>query len=152
MALFGKKKKEEKKPKAAVSAKVTDVKKLSSAKVAEDKEKKTKKTVTPSVPMAATTGLVREIIRIQQPIVSEKTMTLSSEQNQYAFVVDRDATKPEIKKQIQQRYNVEVVRVRTIRLQGKANMFRGKRSNPTPVKKAIVTVQKGQKIDIAGNV
>jgi len=31
-------------------------------------------------------------------------------------------------------------------------MFRGKRSTSTPVKKAIVTVQKGQKIDIAGNV
>jgi large subunit ribosomal protein L23 len=156
MALFGKKKKtlrqdqdkevRGKKSKAAVPAEVSVVKKPSSVKVTNNKEKKEARSV------VTATGLAREVIRIQQPIVSEKTMRLSADQNQYAFVVDRDATKPEIKKQIKQRYNVEVVRVRTIRLQGKATLFRGKRSNPTPVKKAIITVQKGQKIDIAGNV
>jgi len=143
MALFSRKKKEEKKPKAGASANISVAK--NDKKPQTDKKEETKAT-------AQKTGFIRKSISIQQPIVSEKTLALSSDQNQYTFLVDRDATKPEIKKQIQKRYNVNITRVRTIRLQGKANMFRGKRSTSTPVKKAIVTVQKGQKIDIAGNV
>jgi len=84
---------------------------------------------------------------IVSPSITEKS-TLVSEHNQVVFNVRRDATKPDIKAAVEQLFNVKVKAVNTLNRKGKVKRFKGiigKRSN---VKKAIVTLEDGQRIDI----
>jgi large subunit ribosomal protein L23 len=88
---------------------------------------------------------------IKRPILTEK-MTSLAEQRQYAFKVDIDANKIEIGKAIEKRFSVKVISVRTIRCRGKhktqftkKGRFEGFRAS---WKKAIVTLDKGQNIDL----
>ncbi len=89
---------------------------------------------------------------IKWPIMSEKSLNLISDNNHYIFAVDKRATKPEIKKQIEKTYNVKVEKVRTSVQGGENRRFRGITTKAPIVKKAFVTIQKGQKIDISGNI
>jgi len=88
---------------------------------------------------------------IVRPILTEKMTTLKELNNQYAFEVSRQANKIEIKKAVEQRFNVSVTDVRTINVRGKKRRmgrFEGKRSQ---WKKAIVTLQTDDVIDfVAG--
>ena len=88
---------------------------------------------------------------IVRPILTEKMTTLKEVHNQYAFEVSRPANKIEIKKAVEQRFNVSVIDVRTINVRGKKRRmgrFEGMRSQ---WKKAIVTLQTDDVIDfIAG--
>jgi large subunit ribosomal protein L23 len=87
----------------------------------------------------------REIII--RPIVTEKITTLQETHNQVAFVVNKHANKIEIRRAVEEKFNVKVTKVATLNMQGKLKRmgrFEGKRSN---WKKAIVTLGEGFKID-----
>ena len=88
---------------------------------------------------------------IVRPVITEKSMK-SAENNQVTFVVSLDATKPQIKKAIESVFGVEVKSVNTLRQAGKVKSFRGKMGVRSDVKKAIVTLAKGQTIDVTAGV
>ena len=87
---------------------------------------------------------------LKKPIVTEKATALN-EKGQYAFEVERNANKVQIKKDIEQLYGVTVTGISTIRTQGKlkskftkGGAVSGRRAS---IKKAIVTVKEGDVID-----
>ncbi|HLW92084.1 MAG TPA: 50S ribosomal protein L23 [Roseiarcus sp.] len=84
---------------------------------------------------------------IVAPVITEKA-TLASEANQVVFKVRRDATKPEIKAAVEQLFNVKVTGVNTLLRKGKTKVFRGMRGVQQDVKKAIVTLADGDRIDV----
>ena len=84
---------------------------------------------------------------IVSPSITEKS-TLVSEHNQVIFNVRRDATKPDIKAAVEQLFNVKVKAVNTLNRKGKVKRFKGIMGKRSNVKKAIVTLEEGQRIDI----
>ncbi len=85
---------------------------------------------------------------IQKPLVTERSMQLRDDESKYAFRVHPRATKPEIRKAVEELFNVRVVSVTTANVLGKTKRmgrYVGRRSN---WKKAIVKVAEGQKIEI----
>jgi len=91
-----------------------------------------------------------------KPVITEKAETLAEEKNKFTFVVAKEANKIQIKKAIEALYNVSVTDVNTARMPGKIKV-RGTRSGyqvgkKSSYKKAIVTVEEGETIDIYGNV
>jgi len=81
------------------------------------------------------------------PVITEKA-TAVAESNQVVFKVRRDATKPEIKAAVEQLFGVKVLAVNTILRKGKAKTFRGMKGKQQDVKKAIVRLAEGDKIDV----
>ncbi|MBV9219074.1 MAG: 50S ribosomal protein L23 [Methylobacteriaceae bacterium] len=81
------------------------------------------------------------------PVITEKA-TMASDQNQVLFKVRRDATKPQIKSAVETLFEVKVVGVNTLVHKGKRKSFRGFRGRQSDVKKAIVTLADGEKIDV----
>ena len=67
-------------------------------------------------------------------------------------MVSLNATKPQIKKAIESVFGVEVKSVNTLRQAGKVKSFRGKPGVRSDVKKAIITLAKGQTIDVTAGV
>ena len=86
---------------------------------------------------------------IKRPVVSEKSTSLS-QFNQYVFDVDKHATKLDIKKSIETIFNVKVNFVNTLNRPGKQKRFRGRLGVTKGFKRAIVCVEKGQTIDVRG--
>ncbi len=84
---------------------------------------------------------------IRAPLVTEKS-TMVSESNQVMFKVAMTATKPDIKEAVERLFNVKVVAVNTLIRKGKAKRFRGVKGQQSDFKKAIVTLEEGQTIDI----
>ena len=84
---------------------------------------------------------------IRAPLVTEKS-TMVSENNQVMFKVAMTATKPDIKEAVERLFNVKVVAVNTLIRKGKAKRFRGVKGQQSDFKKAIVTLEEGQTIDI----
>jgi large subunit ribosomal protein L23 len=84
---------------------------------------------------------------ILSPVITEKATT-ASENNQVVFKVHRDATKPEIKAAIEELFKVKVLSVNTLTRKGKTKQFRGIRGRQQDVKKAIVRLAEGDKIDV----
>lgn len=84
---------------------------------------------------------------ILSPVITEKA-TAASESNQVVFKVRHDATKPDIKKAIEQLFKVKVKSVNTLLRKGKKKVFRGVRGQQSAIKKAIVTLEEGQTIDV----
>jgi large subunit ribosomal protein L23 len=84
------------------------------------------------------------------PHVSEKATTLGEKQNQVVFKVAVDAKKTEIKKAVEQLFNVEVKNVRTLNMQGKVKNFRQKPGSRKAWKKAYISLAAGQDINFAG--
>jgi large subunit ribosomal protein L23 len=87
----------------------------------------------------------REVII--RPLVTEKISVLGETDNKVAFVVHREANKIEIRKAVEDRFNVKVRKVATMNMKGKRKRmgrFEGRRSH---WKKAIVTLKEGFKID-----
>jgi len=84
---------------------------------------------------------------IVAPVVTEKATT-ASENNQFVFEVARKATKPQIKAAIEGLFDVKVEGVNTLVLKGKVKAFRGVRGKQSDVKKAVVTLAEGHKIDV----
>jgi large subunit ribosomal protein L23 len=81
------------------------------------------------------------------PVITEKATT-ASEHNQVVFKVKRDATKPQIKEAIEKLFSVKVKDVNTLVRKGKRRAFRGVLGQQSDVKKAIVTLEEGQHIDV----
>jgi large subunit ribosomal protein L23 len=84
---------------------------------------------------------------ILSPVITEKATRLS-EANQVVFRVARDATKPQIKRAVEQLFKVKVKSVNTIKTKGKLKAWRGKRYEKGDVKKAVVTLVEGHQIDV----
>jgi large subunit ribosomal protein L23 len=84
---------------------------------------------------------------ILSPVITEKA-TAVSESNQVVFKVHRDATKPEIKAAIEELFKVKVLSVNTLVRKGKTKQFRGLKGKQQDVKKAIVRLAEGDKIDV----
>jgi len=84
---------------------------------------------------------------IVSPVISEKS-TIASEHNQIVFNVRKEATKPAIKKAVEQLFSVKVKAVNTLVRKGKRKTFRGIRGVQSNVKKAIVTLEEGHSIDV----
>ena len=81
------------------------------------------------------------------PIITEKSTSLS-EFNKIVFKVHKGSSKSSIKKSIEKIFKVNVIKINTIRKKGKNKFVRGKKSNKPGYKKAIVTLKKGQNIDL----
>ncbi|MEN3931027.1 50S ribosomal protein L23 [Microvirga sp. W0021] len=84
---------------------------------------------------------------IKSPVITEKA-TLLSEQNKVVFKVAATATKPQIKEAVEKLFDVKVKSVNTLVTKGKVKVFRGMRGQRSDVKKAIVTLEEGQTIDV----
>jgi large subunit ribosomal protein L23 len=81
------------------------------------------------------------------PVITEKA-TLASERNQVIFKVSTTATKPQIKAAVEQLFDVKVTRVNTLVRKGKLKTSRGRVGRQSDVKKAIVTLAEGHRIDV----
>jgi len=144
MALFKKTKKEE-----STSVKVTADKEKKAVKK-EQKEKPVKKK-----PASAPTELRRgkkgegkiASTVLVKPQITEKASFLQ-EKNQYIFQAFKTATKPEIKKAVEEVYGVNVEKVRIINVDRKRKRLGRTTGWKKGYKKAIVTIKKGQEIEI----
>lgn len=103
-------------------------------------KKSEKKELTPTM----TDVLVR-------PVITEKAMK-AGENGQVVFEVSKDATKPAIKEAVEAVFGVEVKAVNTLNQKGKVKFFRGRKGVRSDVKKAIITLAKGQTIDVTAGV
>lgn len=81
------------------------------------------------------------------PVITEKATNLS-EQNKVVFEVAPTATKPQIKAAVEKLFDVKVKSVNTAVTKGKIKIFRGIKGRRNDVKKAIVTLEEGQAIDV----
>lgn len=84
---------------------------------------------------------------IVTPVITEKS-TMASENNQVVFNVRRDATKPQIKAAVEQLFEVKVKAVNTLNRKGKVKRFKNVLGRRKDVKKAVVTLEEGQTIDV----
>ena len=82
------------------------------------------------------------------PNVTEKSTSLS-EYNKVVFIVHKGANKNSIKINIEKIFKVNVIKVNTINLKGKTKTVQGKKTIKSGFKKAIVTLKKGQSIDLS---
>ena len=85
---------------------------------------------------------------IKKPLISEKNAMHAEVGNTYAFEVDRDATKVEIKQAVEKAFNVKVQSVRTQVCRGRWFRKHAKIGAPKPWKKALVKLKAGEKISI----
>jgi large subunit ribosomal protein L23 len=85
---------------------------------------------------------------IISPNVTEKSTSLS-EFNKVVFKVDKNANKKSIKRSIEKIFKVNVVKVNTVNMKRKAKLVKNKKSFKPGYKKAIVTLKKGQSIDLS---
>lgn len=84
---------------------------------------------------------------VRRPIITEKA-TMASEANAVVFEVAMDATKTEIKKAVESLFSVKVKAVNTTITKGKVKRFRGRPGRRNDVKKAYVTLEDGNAIDV----
>ena len=81
------------------------------------------------------------------PVITEKA-TMGSEYNKVMFKVARTATKPQIKEAVEKLFDVKVKAVNTLNRKGKRKAFRGRPGVQSDVKKAVVTLEEGHRIDV----
>jgi large subunit ribosomal protein L23 len=81
------------------------------------------------------------------PVITEKATT-ASEHNQVVFKVARNATKPQIKEAVEKLFDVKVKAVNTLNRRGKMKVFKGRFGMQQNTKRAIVTLEEGQRIDV----
>ncbi|ANB32819.1 50S ribosomal protein L23 [Rhodovulum sulfidophilum] len=84
---------------------------------------------------------------IRKPIITEKA-TMASEANAVVFEVAMDANKPEIKEAVENLFGVKVKAVNTTITKGKVKRFKGILGRRKNVKKAYVTLEEGNTIDV----
>ena len=85
------------------------------------------------------------------PHITEKS-TMASEHNAVVFKVASDATKPQIKDAVEALFDVKVTGVNTIVVKGKTKRWKGRPYKRTDVKKAIVTLNEGDSIDVTSGI
>jgi large subunit ribosomal protein L23 len=81
------------------------------------------------------------------PLITEKA-TNASEHNKVMFKVAMTATKPQIKEAVEKLFDVKVKSVNTLVRKGKTKVFRGNFGSQSDVKRAIVTLEEGHRIDV----
>ena len=84
---------------------------------------------------------------ILSPIITEKA-TMASERNQVVFRVASNATKTQMKEAVEKLFDVKVKKVNTLVRKGKLKTARGSRGIQSDVKRAIVTLEEGHRIDV----
>jgi large subunit ribosomal protein L23 len=94
-----------------------------------------------------TTNDPRHYDVILAPVITEKA-TNASEQSKVIFKVAVNATKPQIKEAVEKLFDVKVKSVNTLRRRGKWKAFRGRYGLQPSTKRAVVTLEEGQKIDV----
>jgi large subunit ribosomal protein L23 len=85
---------------------------------------------------------------IRKPVITEKA-TMASEAGAVVFEVAMDASKPEIKAAVEAVFNVKVKAVNTVIAKGKTKRFRGRPGERSDRKKAYVTLEPGNTIDVS---
>jgi len=85
---------------------------------------------------------------IKKPIITEKA-TLASENNAVVFQVAMDASKPMIKEAVEAVFGVKVKAVNTTITKGKTKKFKGRPGMRSDKKKAYVTLEEGNTIDVS---
>ena len=85
---------------------------------------------------------------VLSPVITEKA-TILGEQGQVVFRVAKKASKPEIKAAVEALFNVKVKAVNTLVVKGKVKRFRGRLGTRSDMKKAIVTLVEGSRIDVS---
>ena len=85
---------------------------------------------------------------IKAPHLTEKVTNLMNVNNQYAFKVDVNSTKREIKKAVEEYFSVEVNKVRVLKVKGKSKRSRFRVKKRPNWKKAYVSLAEGQTIDV----
>jgi large subunit ribosomal protein L23 len=85
---------------------------------------------------------------VKRPLVTEKNTARTDKLGVYTFEVDPRATKPDIKDAVQKLFNVTVVGVRTSTKKGLERRVGYRKSMDSDVKKAVVALKAGDKIDI----
>ena len=81
------------------------------------------------------------------PVITEKA-TMASEHNKVMFKVRKNATKPQIKEAVEKLFDVKVKSVNTLVREGKWKTFKTKVGKQSDVKRAIVTLEEGHRIDV----
>lgn len=87
---------------------------------------------------------------LQGPHISEKSSRCAESSNQYVFKVETSATKPEIKRAVEQMFNVQVAAVTTLNVKPKEKRFGQTIGQHKGWKKAYVKLKEGQSITFAG--
>ena len=90
---------------------------------------------------------IRLYDKIISPIVTEKSTNIS-EQNKIIFKVPTKANKKNLKKSIEKIFKVNVMKVNIINKKNRVKLTRGKKIKIKGYKKAIITLKKGQNIDL----
>lgn len=96
--------------------------------------------------------MAKEINLLKRPIITEKINAQTESLGKYAFEVVKTANKIEIKKEVERRFDVDVVNVHTMQVRGKMKRMGRFIGRTTSWKKAIVTLKKGQTIDFFENI
>ncbi|MEO6593560.1 MAG: 50S ribosomal protein L23 [Planctomycetota bacterium] len=86
---------------------------------------------------------------VRRPLVTEKSSAMQGMRNQFSFEVAASTNKSEVKKAIETLFSVKVVKVNIANVPGKARRMFGRPGETRPWKKAVVTLEKGNTIDIA---
>jgi large subunit ribosomal protein L23 len=81
------------------------------------------------------------------PVITEKA-TNASAHSKVVFKVALEATKPQIKEAVEKLFDVKVKNVNTLRRRGKWKAFRGRYGLQAQTKRAVVTLEEGQTIDV----
>jgi len=89
--------------------------------------------------------------KIISPVITEKSTNLS-EQNKIVFKINKNANKKNVKKSIEKIFKVNVIKVNIINKKTRIKLTRGRKVKVTGYKKAIITLKKGQSIDLSTGV
>ena len=92
-------------------------------------------------------GKIHLFDKILSPLLTEKSTNLS-EQNKIVFKVHKNANKQNLKSNIEKIFKVNVTKINIINKQNRTKLTRGKKVKVSGFKKAIVTLKKGQTIDL----
>tara|TARA_B100001778_G_C18200517_1_gene455472 strand:- start:175 stop:471 length:297 start_codon:yes stop_codon:yes gene_type:complete len=89
--------------------------------------------------------------KIISPVITEKSTNLS-EQNKIVFKVNKNANKKNVKKSIEKIFKVSVIKINIVNKKSRIKLARGRKVKVTGYKKAIITLKKGQSIDLTTGV
>ena len=84
---------------------------------------------------------------LRRPLITEKNTILQA-QGKYVFEVAEEANKPQVKQAVEKAFKVKVLAVNVIKIPGKMRRVGRRRVLTQPWKKAIVTLQPGDKIEV----
>jgi large subunit ribosomal protein L23 len=150
MALFGSKKnKEDKEQRDSLSPRTPSLLARNPAPSRASRTPKVSPKENPSTPSVPTIHRSMHHDIIIRPRITEKAGIMSENSRVYTFEVRKNANKPMIAQAIKALYKVTPMKVRIINLPAKRVLVRGKRGTSNAVKKAMIYLKKGEKINLA---